>query len=283
MLVPSDTNDPADAATPENLVEVGSYDSYAAAFEHGLVVLATGHPYWLLPADAHHRLLVETAIAPVVQRHLASFDRESVGWPPIPVDHAPHGRPVDLLTPLLWALTVLVVYWGETVHPHWITAGALDRDAVFGKHEWWRTFTALFLHADAGHLVSNALNGLMVFAAVVTTLGRARGWLCVAAASVLGNAASVALNFETTYQSIGASTAIFAGIGLLSGRAIRQAVRVTRRHRLRAFFVPFATGFTVLGLYGAGGVHIDVGAHLTGFIAGLVVGILARERSCVAA
>lgn len=37
--------------------------------------------------------------------------------------------------------------------------------------------------------------------------------------------------------------------------------------------VPLAAGIAVLGLFGAGDVHIDVVAHTTGFAAGLFLGL----------
>jgi len=132
----------------------------------------------------------------------------------------------------------------------------------------------LFLHADAGHVVSNALSGLLVFTAVLQTLGRLRGWLLIAAAALVGNLAVAAINYPAPYRSLGASTAIFAGVGLLTGRALRVVARSEHPHRWRALFVALASGLIVLALYGAGGVHIDLGAHVTGFIAGLAAGYL---------
>ena len=43
-------------------------------------------------------------------------------------------------------------------------------------------------------------------------------------------------------------------------------------HPWRAVFVPLAAGLTLLGLFGAGDLRTDVGAHVTGFAAGLVLG-----------
>jgi rhomboid protease GluP len=121
------------------------------------------------------------------------------------------------------------------------------------------------------------LSGLLVFSAVVSTLGRARGWLLILVASILGNAAVVAASYPAPYTSVGASTAIFAGVGLLSGRSIRVAWRSRHPHRWRAMFAPFAAGATVLALYGAGGQRVDVGAHLSGFLAGLGLGFVAAN------
>src|SRR5438045_4061533 len=90
--------------TPENLVEVGAYGTDAAAFDHGLVVLAAGQPCWLMPMETGLRLLVEPAAADRVREQLSRYDRESVDWPPRPaMDLAPR-RDTDLFTPLLWSL-----------------------------------------------------------------------------------------------------------------------------------------------------------------------------------
>ena len=157
----------------------------------------------------------------------------------------------------------------------WQKAGALDATAVFVSGEWWRLVTALFLHADASHVTSNALGGLLVFTATLSTLGWLRGWVLVGLASIVGNLAVAAVNFPQPYVSVGASTAIFAGVGLLTGRAVRIAWRSSHPYRWRAMFVPLAAGLTVLALHGAGGQRVDVGAHLTGFLAGVFFGFAA--------
>lgn len=264
--------DAADPA-PEALVEAGRYRSAQQGFEHGLVVLALGDAYWLWPADEGFRLLVEPAAAERVREQLARFDRENEGWPPISVPDEPV-RPLDLLTPLIWAIVVIVVFHEQTLHPRWTDAGLLDRAAMLGG-EWWRPFTALFLHGDASHLASNLLGGLLAFAAVASTFGRRRGWLLLALAAVAGNVAVALAHTGEAYRSLGASTAIFAGVGLLTGRAAGLVARHRGAHRWRAFFLPVATGLTVLGLQGAGdSAQVDVMAHAAGFIAGILFGFL---------
>lgn len=274
MTAPTDPPENAAEPIPAGLVEVGMYPTAAAAFEHGLVVLAAGRPYWIISSGPQCRLCVEAADAEDVQWQLACFERESVGWPPPP---PPLGEPrrFRIIGPLLWALLVLGVYWGEGSHPGWIARGDLDSRAVFDRGQWWRAATALFLHADAGHVVSNGLTGIFVFSAVVSTFGRLRGWLLLAAAAVAGNLGSAALHYPGPYRSIGASTAVFAAVGLLAGRAAAIILRTAGPSRWRAMFTPVAAGVAVLGLYGAGGVNIDVTAHLSGFVCGLALGLAA--------
>jgi membrane associated rhomboid family serine protease len=264
----------ADAERVSNgLAEAGVYPTSAVGFDHGLVVLAMGQPYWLIPSDAGFRLLVEPQAIGVAREQLECFDRESIGWPPAPAAPEMPARKTEFFTPLLWALAVLAVFCGQIEWPGvGENAGALDAQGVFGRGEWWRLGTALFLHADLGHLASNILSGIFVFSAVLSTIGRRRGWLLLAVASIAGNFAVAALNYPGPYRSLGASTAIFAGLGLLTGRAVRVLRTRSGGHPWRAVLVPLAAGVALLGLFGAGGLHTDVVAHATGFGAGLVLG-----------
>jgi membrane associated rhomboid family serine protease len=268
---PEASSDPHEA----DLVEAGAFPTAAEAAEHGVVVLALGHPYWLLETPEGFRLLIEREAAPAAYPHLAAYHRERMRWPPPPILDPWKPRKTELLTPLLWAAIVLAAFEFTGRSPQWFDRGALTAQALFQNGEWWRPVTSLFLHANAPHVISNALSGILVFCAVVSTFGRLRGWTLVLLAGVLGNLAVAAANYPEPYSTVGASTAIIAGVGLLSGRAIRVASRSTHPHRWRAMFAPFAAGATVLALHGAGDQRVDVGAHFTGFLAGLMLGFVA--------
>jgi membrane associated rhomboid family serine protease len=260
---------------PEGSVDAGVYPTHAAGFEHSLVVLAMGEACWLIAADDGHHLRVEPAVLDAARQQLACFDRESVGWPPPPVgDTMPAIQHVPL-SPLLWVLAVFAVFWAQGRWPGLTDAGLLDASRVFEHGEWWRAGSALWLHGDLGHLVSNAGGGFLVFSAVVATFGLNAGWSWLTASALLGNVAAVALHYGDGYRSLGASTAVFAGLGLLAGRAIRVIARSGYPYRWRELLVPLAAGLAVLGLFGAGGVNIDVLAHATGFGAGLAMGFIA--------
>ena len=280
MPAPETTADASrpDEHLPDDLAEAGLFRTTKEGFDHSLVVLALGHACWLMPSDAGYRLLVEPSAATRVRAELASYDRESTGWPPRGAPETTVMARLDLVTPLLWALAVLVVFRGQSRHPEWTSAGALDAVAVFERGEWWRALTALFLHADEAHLVSNLLAGVFVFAAVLSIFGRARGWLLLGLAAVAGNLVVAAVHYPGPYRSLGASTAIFAALGLLTGRAVRVVTSARHPHHWRSFFAPAAAGLTVLALYGAGGPQVDVLAHVTGFVAGAVLGFIAGNR-----
>ncbi len=273
--------DPATAESPpDDLAEAGVYRTAAIGFEHGLVALAAGWAFWLLPDERGYRLMVEQEAVADVREQLARFDRESVGWPPRPIAEATTRKSGALFTPLLCVLAALAVFWAQGRWPALTELGAVDATGIFARGEIWRPATALFLHGDAGHLASNVFSGLGVFAAVLMTMGRWRGWSLIASAAVAGNFAAAAIHYPGEYRSLGASTAIFAALGLLTGRAVRVIARANFAGRWRAMAVPLAAGLAVLGLYGAGGVEVDVLAHATGFACGLGLGfIFAMKRT----
>jgi rhomboid protease GluP len=266
-----------DDEAASELLEAGTYATHADGAEHGLVVLAMGRPYWLVPSPVGQRLLVEAEAFEQAREQLDRFDRESIGWPPQPPAES-QAPATDFVTPLLWALVVLAVFRLESARPDWVQLGLLDPAAVFDLHQWWRIGTALFLHADTGHVVSNVVSGIFIFSAVLKTLGRRTGWLLLALAGLAGNLAVAALNYGEPYRSLGASTAIFAGVGLLTGRALRVLAKNDQPNRWRAMFVALGSGVVVLALYGTGALHVDLGAHLMGFAIGLALGFAAGAR-----
>jgi membrane associated rhomboid family serine protease len=277
MIAPESPAPLANDSFPEGSADAGVYATLEEGFEHSLVVLAMGETCWLIPSDSGHHLRVEVATLPAVRQQLACFDRESIGWPPQPaVDREPN-RSHASLSPLIWVLAVIIVFWTQVKIPGLTEAGLLDARRVFDQGEWWRAGTALWLHDDIGHLVSNAVSGFLVFSAVVGTFGPGAGWSLLAGSAIVGNLAVVTLNYGEDYRSLGASTAIFAGLGLLVGRAVRVMSRSGHPHFWRTVLVPLAAGLAVLGLYGAGGMRTDVLAHTTGFGAGLVSAFIASR------
>jgi len=275
---PTERPEAADSErVPEKLAEAGVYKTPGEGFEHGLVVLAMGSPYWLVPSSSRFPLLVEPDSVDQAREQLARYDLESEHWPPRPREDPRSRHGADLATPLVWACLATAAYacqtrWYERLEE----AGALD-SRVLSRWEVWRLLTALFLHVDIGHLMSNLISGIFIFSAVTTTMGRLRGWLQLTVASAAGNLAAVVLWSSQPYRSMGASTAIFAGLGLLTGRAIRIFFNSGAKHRLREAFVPLAAGMIVLALYGAGGMQVDMVAHLAGFSSGLILGFLSHE------
>jgi membrane associated rhomboid family serine protease len=134
----------------------------------------------------------------------------------------------------------------------------------------------LFLHADAAHIISNLLSGMLFGTLVARSLGAWRGWALILACGTTGNAITSAVAWPEAFTSIGASTAVFGALGILSGLGFAAMLR----HHFRLSWVktaaPILAGIVLLGLFGGGSPqgNTDVLGHLFGFSSGLTAGIL---------
>jgi rhomboid protease GluP len=151
----------------------------------------------------------------------------------------------------------------------WLSAGRMDGGRML-TGEWWRPVTALMLHADAAHLLGNLLFGAFFAFSVSRYLGGGFSWLVIVLSGTLGNVANGFLA-GPDHRSIGASTAVFAALGILSAYLWRRGFpsNVSRRERL----TPVIAGIGLLAFTGTGGVNTDIGAHLLGFLAGFGAGL----------
>jgi membrane associated rhomboid family serine protease len=150
----------------------------------------------------------------------------------------------------------------------WLSLGALDAAAA---REWWRALTALTLHLDQEHLMGNLLFGALAGMAAGRLLGPGVAWASIVGAGALANYVEI-LIAPATHRAVGASTAVFAALGLLAGLAWRQ--RLTLRERRWYRWAPLIAGICLLTLLGAGNEHVDVLGHALGFLFGVGVGWL---------
>ena len=134
--------------------------------------------------------------------------------------------------------------------------------------ETYRAITALFLHADAQHLLGN-LAGLFIFAApVISVSGYGTGSFMLLFTGTIGNLFNAHL-YQTAHLSIGASTAVMGAAGLLAAFQITTKQTPVRLNNL----MPIFAGAILVALFSQGD-NTDVWAHIFGFFAGLGSGIL---------
>lgn len=159
--------------------------------------------------------------------------------------------------------------------------GAMMREAIVGGGEYYRLFTAMFLHFGLDHLLQNMLLLFLLGPRLERLTGSLTYTFIYFGAGVGASLASVFITLasEPYTVSAGASGAIFGVMGGLLFLVVKDVVQ-KRRKRIREIGLSGML-FMVLGSlsYGIGMAGIDNAAHLGGLAAGfLVTGILAFRK-----
>jgi rhomboid protease GluP len=250
-------------------VEIRRFKAWAHAEQHALVLAAVGIDCRLVPRDGAIALSVAPTDAARARHELASYAQENR-----------RGRSPPALRALMEGADGALAYCAVLLFLHgasrrhafsqdWLSAGAAQAGLIV-EGEWWRTLTALGLHADLGHLASNLAFGSLLGLLLAQLLGTGLAWLAILLAGALGNALN-ALFHPATHTAIGASTAVFAALGILAALAWSHRASLWRRGLRR--WLPLAAGVMLLAYLGVGGERTDIGGHFAGFAAGAASGV----------
>lgn len=259
---------PEDA--PQNLVEVFRSLRMPECDQQSLVLSAVGIHSWTVVRGGVFVVVVEEGSEALARHHLSAVAHEAKI--PVHTPKLPKLRPRAWSGSILYALVMIAVAYAAgsgAFGLDWLATGALN-GAIPSSQEWWRVVTALTLHADVGHLLSNLLFGTVLGYLASRSLGSGVAWAAILVGAMMGNALD-ALWMPVEQRSIGASTAVFATLGILSAYAwtLESATNLRWAKRLG----PLIAGVILLGFLGAGGERTDVVAHVTGFASGCLLGL----------
>ncbi len=247
-------------------------DNRQACNDRALVLTSLKIPYEILSDNYQYRLVVPTEVAEKAKYEIWQYDKENQ---PVP-------RPKPRLVPefqnaapgvVVYIFIVCLVAWltGESAfNRDWVSAGRVDGELI-RQGEWWRTLTALTLHSGFRHLVGNIGFGALFGILAGRLFGSGLTWLSVLVASGLANTLNTLL-LASSHKAIGASTAVFAALGLIAGFVWRAKLMAQDRWAYR--LGPIVGGVALLAYTGTGGPNTDIGAHLAGFVCGFGVGML---------
>ena len=263
-----------DGGEQGDLVAVRRSARRSQAEQYALVLTAMGIQSLMTPEGKFTALYVSLEDAARASDELAAYDSEERRRPPEKVWTRPPLPRVEVAM-VYW--TVLLFFFAagrnEAFSFDWISAGAAQTGLMLGG-EWWRAVTALCLHQSGAHLLGNLVFGTVFLMLLSQVTGAGVAALAMITAGAAGNVLS-ALVRAPEYTSIGASTAIFAGIGLLA--ALRQARSQGHSLSVLRNWVPVAGGLALLAFLGFSGENTDVLAHVLGFGSGIAAGlVLAR-------
>lgn len=248
-----------------------------------LVLDARDIPYLITGHGANMRAYVPALYENLARAELSAVALEKSGPVPAPpLRRNAHWAALLLLLLIFWH-GLRMGWWGLPFLPLpdpevWLQCGKLDASLVQAG-EWWRTATALTLHADSLHLFSNALFSAPFLILLAQRLGMGLALPAIVLSGILANALD-AIYRPAGYASLGASTAMFSTVGLLCADVmVRSPMK-----GLRGVILPMAAGVAFLALLGSEGENIDYAAHIFGLATGFVIGIgasLAIKRRVV--
>ncbi|MBN1968831.1 MAG: rhomboid family intramembrane serine protease [Candidatus Delongbacteria bacterium] len=147
---------------------------------------------------------------------------------------------------------------------HWGYVGKVSAFKIM-QGEIWRSVTALFLHGDIAHFLSNFVVGSLTFLFLSIHIGTGITVLMFLLSGMIGNLINI--SFRDLHFSVGSSTAIFGMIGVMIGMQIFKEYRNKKWISVTIFL-------TVLAVIGTAGENTDFGAHLFGMASGLFLGLI---------
>ncbi len=236
-----------------------------------LVLAAKEIPHQLINDDSSCALVVPAQYSARAMQELLLYDDENPPIRPPPIKRIEHQNALPGIIAYVAIVCIVTGMAGYSFFgSNWFSAGRIDGELI-RNGEFWRLFTALTLHASAKHLLGNIAFGVLFGLFAGRLLGSGIAWLAIILAAAAGNAANVLL-LESTHRSIGASTAVFAALGLVAGYVWQGKLMAQDRWSYR--YGPIVGGLALLMFTGTGGPNTDIGAHLLGFVMGFATGML---------
>lgn len=174
---------------------------------------------------------------------------------------APVTLTLVIINAVVFGLTVLLA-------PMPTVFGMMDYDLV-SQGQWYRLFTAMFLHGGVEHILSNMV---MLYAAgdlLEQRIGHVRFAFIYLLTGIAGNIVSYL--YETVsgarYTAVGASGAVYGVMGVIICLALRK---------VRGFEIPkqrilLALVFSIYSSFAMP--NIDYAAHIGGMVSGLLSGL----------
>jgi membrane associated rhomboid family serine protease len=222
-------------------------------------------------------------------RQLKSNDGYSRSFNSIPPDHnigrstlrsqlrsAPAVFVLILVNVLVFLFEIWAGGWNDPEVLHRI--GALEPYAVVVQGEYWRLFTALFLHGGLLHLGFNLFALYILGPQLERSIGSIRTLACYLISGLASSAGVVALNeigLIHVGQLIGASGCVLGVVGAWAGFLLRHRHAPLAKQQLAniGLIVVIQIAFDLSTP------EVSMPAHMCGLVAGFLLGLLLAPRA----
>jgi membrane associated rhomboid family serine protease len=215
------------------------------------------------------------------QNHRATFSSVPVEDDITRQDRRRHFRraPAVLILILFNAAAFLFeISFGDSNDPEVLhRIGALEPYAVVVQGQYWRLFTALFLHGGFAHLLFNLFALYVLGPPLERSIGTVRFTLCYLISGLASSAGVVLLTvigLVQVGQLVGASGCIMGIVGAWAGFLLRHRHAPHAKQRLANVFmiIVIQTAFDLSTP------QVSMAAHLCGLIAGFFLGLILAPR-----
>lgn len=181
---------------------------------------------------------------------------------------------------LAWVVLLCLFFWAAP-RMDLAAVGVMDNLAI-SRGQWWRLFTAIWLHADAAHLAGNATIGFLLLGLTMARFGTGAGLLAAYLSGAMGNCIVWLLSSKVRL-GLGASGMVLACLGLLAIYSAAPALRSTALRRQPSSPSNPALSKQLLGGVAAAAMLFvllgaspgtDVFTHASSFASGIALGAL---------
>lgn len=222
--------------------------------------------------DEQYVLEVAGPDADRASTHLSQYEAENRPSPPVPPAAPLHSHAwVGCVGYAACLIGVAYAISNGLVRLDAFQIGELHAARV-QSGQWWRAWTALTLHMSGPHLFANLGAGIWFGYFAGRQLGVGVAWLLIVAGGGIANLLE-GLLAPPWHRSVGASTAVFTALGLMSAYTWRERLWLPQSWVQR--WGPLVAGVILLGWLGTAGKDTDIMAHFLGFGIGLLLGAAA--------
>jgi rhomboid protease GluP len=155
--------------------------------------------------------------------------------------------------------------------------GALEAYAVVAQGEYWRLFTALFLHGGLTHLLFNVFALYVLGPPLERSIGTIRFAVCYLVSGLASSAGVVVLTLVGVVQVselVGASGCIMGIVGAWAGFLLRHRHAPQAKQRLGNVVMIIVIQIA----FDLSTPQVSMAAHLCGLIAGFFLGLILAPR-----
>jgi len=208
--------------------------------------------------------------SPPVEREIAGKDRHRR------FRNAPAVLGLILLNTAAFIFEISFGSWTDPEVLHHL--GALEPYAVVVQGQYWRLFTALFLHAGFVHLLFNLFALYVLGPPLERSIGAIRFAVCYLISGLVSSTGVVGLTvigLVQVAQLVGASGCIMGIVGAWAGFLLRHRHAPHAKQRLGnvVMIVAIQTAFDLSTP------QVSMAAHLCGLVAGFVLGLALTPRA----